>query len=201
MCNYSGKLIAWLDQELPENHAADVDQHVRGCGQCQRELDSYRRVSRAVDAYCDAAMTSRAQPRLPRWIPVLSGGVAAGAVALVLTFPRMTVQQPAPLRLPTVAVPADMASASGLPEVTVSNPISKSQAKRSVSSGHRQPTIWTPAERAVQIAIPAEAMFPPGAVPEGVNFTADLSIGADGSVQQLRLRPQLVGFERRLTHP
>jgi len=31
-------------------------------------------------------------------------------------------------------------------------------------------------ETAVQIAIPAEAMFPPGAMPMGMNFIAELSI-------------------------
>jgi hypothetical protein len=41
----------------------------------------------------------------------------------------------------------------------------------------------------VQIAIPAEAMFPPGAMPEGMSFIAEVSIGADGSVERLRLRP------------
>ncbi len=201
MCNCSGKLIAWLDHELPEKHATDVDQHVRGCSECQRELDSYRRVSRAVDAYCDATMTSSAPRRLPRWIPVLSGAVAAVVVALVLTFPGTTVEQPPRLHLQAAVPPSDMGSAAGASEMALSNPISKSHLKRPVSPGHKQPTIWTPAEQAVQIAIPAEAMFPPGAVPEGVNFTAELSIGADGSVQQLRLRPQLVGFERRLTQP
>jgi hypothetical protein len=40
----------------------------------------------------------------------------------------------------------------------------------------------------VQIAIPAEAMFPPGAMPKGLNFVAELSIAPDGSVKQVRLR-------------
>ena len=48
---------------------------------------------------------------------------------------------------------------------------------------------WTPAEPAIQIAIPAAAMFPPGAVPEGLTFIADVTIAADGSAQRLRLRP------------
>jgi hypothetical protein len=42
-------------------------------------------------------------------------------------------------------------------------------------------------ETAVQIAIPAEAMFPPGAMPKGMNFIAELSIAPDGSVKQVRL--------------
>jgi hypothetical protein len=32
-------------------------------------------------------------------------------------------------------------------------------------------------------------MFAPGAIPEGMNFVAELSIGPDGSVERLRLRP------------
>ena len=48
---------------------------------------------------------------------------------------------------------------------------------------------WTPAEPAIQIAIPAAAMFPPGAVPDGLTFIADVTIAADGSAQRLRLRP------------
>jgi hypothetical protein len=48
---------------------------------------------------------------------------------------------------------------------------------------------WTPTEPAIQIIIPAEAMFPPGAVPEGINFIAELDIASDGSAQGLRLQP------------
>ena len=47
---------------------------------------------------------------------------------------------------------------------------------------------WQPTESAVQIAIPADAMFAPGAVPKGMNFIAELSIAPDGSVKQVRLR-------------
>ena len=53
-----------------------------------------------------------------------------------------------------------------------------------------------PQEPAIQIAIPAEAVFPPGAVPEGVNFIGDINVAADGTVQQLRLRPRLAGFSK-----
>jgi hypothetical protein len=56
-------------------------------------------------------------------------------------------------------------------------------------------------EPAVEIAIPADAIFPPGAVPEGVGFTADVTIAPDGSARQVRLRPQLTEFERRPTRP
>lgn len=53
----------------------------------------------------------------------------------------------------------------------------------------------------VQIAISAGAMFPPGAVPDGISFVANLSIGADGSVQQVRLQPQISEPERRSRQP
>jgi hypothetical protein len=48
---------------------------------------------------------------------------------------------------------------------------------------------WIPVESVIEIVIPAEAVFPPGAVPEGVSFNADLTIGADGSARGLWLRP------------
>jgi hypothetical protein len=51
-----------------------------------------------------------------------------------------------------------------------------------------------PAQPAIEIAIPWDAMFPPGAVPEGVSFVADLTLGADGSAERLRLQPRLVKF-------
>ena len=58
-----------------------------------------------------------------------------------------------------------------------------------------------PDEPVIQIAIPADEMFPPGAVPEGMHFAADLMIAADGSAERLRLRPRFAGFERRTTQP
>jgi hypothetical protein len=58
-----------------------------------------------------------------------------------------------------------------------------------------------PSEPVIQIAIPADEMFPPGAVPQGMNFVADVAIAADGSAERLRLRPRLVGFERSTVQP
>jgi hypothetical protein len=59
----------------------------------------------------------------------------------------------------------------------------------------------SPPEPAVEIAIPGDAMFPPGAVPEGMNFIADVTLAPDGSTERLRLRPRLAGFERRQSQP
>jgi len=181
MCDFSERLIAWLDHELQESEAADVERHVWACAECRSRLDAYKEVGKAVDTYCDKVMLARARRRLPSWVPVLSG--AAAAAALLLLFPhghveRVPVHAPAAAASPAVALEAPPA------------PISKRTHRRhGVAPVQSQTANWVPAEPAIQIAIPAEAMFAPGAIPEGVNFTAELSIAADGSAQQLRLRP------------
>jgi hypothetical protein len=48
---------------------------------------------------------------------------------------------------------------------------------------------WQLAEPAIQITIPAEAILPPGAAPEGVSFVAEVSIAPDGSAHQIFLQP------------
>jgi anti-sigma factor RsiW len=208
MCDYSGKLIPWLDHELAENEAADVERHLQVCAECRSELDSCERVSRAFDAYCDAdsnaakvaAKTSKARRSLPRWILVGSGAAAAAAIALLLTLPQRTVEQPQ-LHPQAAAAPFAIVPESAPVAIHAVPPIRRSLRRHAVAPAQNQNTGWAPYEPAIQIAIPAEAMFPPGAIPEGVNFTADLSIGADGSVQRLGLRPRLAGFERRSTQP
>jgi hypothetical protein len=49
----------------------------------------------------------------------------------------------------------------------------------------------------LEIAIPGEAIFAPGALPEGIGFTVDVTIAADGWAQPMQVRPQLAEFERR----
>jgi hypothetical protein len=53
-----------------------------------------------------------------------------------------------------------------------------------------------PAESAIEIAIPAEALFPPGAAPQGIAFVADLRIAPDGLPLGLHLEPQFIQFKR-----
>ena len=47
---------------------------------------------------------------------------------------------------------------------------------------------WMAAGPAIQISIPGDAMFPPGAVPEGISFVAELSVAADGSPERIDLQ-------------
>ena len=49
MCDFSGKLIAWLDRELPASEAADVERHVRDLrGVPEPASDAYRKVSARI---------------------------------------------------------------------------------------------------------------------------------------------------------
>jgi hypothetical protein len=183
MCDVSGKLIAWMDGELAESEAANMEQHVRDCSECRNRVEAYGEVSRLVVTYCDAAAATKPQPKLPRWVPALAG--AAAVAALLLFIFRPTAVQPVPI----VARAADPS-----PELILKAPSAPAQVKIKVAHRrHERETVrdpntnWAYADPDIQIVIPAEAMFAPGAVPEGTVFRADLRMASDGSVQGLRL--------------
>src|SRR6266853_4287526 len=100
MCDVQGKLIAWLDRELPADQAGEVKRHVERCEECRRWIATYGQVGEAFNAYCDAVMAAKAPRRIPRW-PVLAGAVVAASVMLV-AFLRTRVEPP-PIFAPTVA--------------------------------------------------------------------------------------------------
>jgi anti-sigma factor RsiW len=180
MCNFSAKLIAWMDGELPDDEAAQVERHVRACEQCHISLVRYKKVSSAFVAYCDAATKSQKRSRPSHWVPVLAGAGLAAAAALFLGFLHEPVKQ-SPLPPRAAVSPANV--------ILETAPTHVRKVQRRHTAAKNQNANSGLAEPAIEINIPAEAMFPPGAVPEGVNFIADLSIAADGSVQRLRLRP------------
>jgi hypothetical protein len=195
MCDFSSRLIAWMDRELPDNEAADVERHVRDCSECRGRVDDYEQVSRAFVAYCDAAMEKKTGRRLPRWVPVLLSGAAAAAMVVIvfhpvfhpLFHPTTVKQMPVRPRVPDAA-PAMVVETETAETETAPMPVKRVH-RRHVIAPMRTPNAnWASAEPAIQIAIPVEAMFPPGAVPEGITFIADLSMAADGSVQGLRLQ-------------
>jgi hypothetical protein len=186
MCDFSGRLVAGMDGELAENEAADVQRHLWTCVECRERVSAYAELTREFAAYYNAATQlatlMKIHPRLPRWIPVAVGAVAAAAAAVVLMLlllPRSVEQLPA---IPQVEV--------AYPPLTVkpaTQPV-KAVQRRQVSARRKPPAAdFAPAGPAIQIAIPADAMFPPGAVPAGVNFVANLSL-ADGSLQEVRLQ-------------
>jgi hypothetical protein len=181
MCDFSGRLVAWMDRELPDNEAADVERHVRDCSECRGRVDAYEQVSRAFVAYCDAATGEKTRRRLKRLVPALAS--AAAAAVLFMVFQPKAVKQ-TPVR-PRVAE----AAPAVVVETETATKLVKKVHRRHVTVPMKTPNAsWASAEPSIQIAIPVEAMFPPGAVPEGITFIADLSMAADGSVQGLRLR-------------
>jgi anti-sigma factor RsiW len=210
MCEFSGKLIAWLDRELPAEEAAEVERHFASCSECRSDVDAYKRVSYEFDEYCDAAIASSARRGVPRWVPaVLGAGAAAALVALFLAMPQTRVESPAFHRPQTVVATSPVIVTNVLPaSVSPAQRVHRRQAVTPASIRNTnaapvqsQDANVLPDEPMIQIAIPADEMFPPGAVPEGMHFVADVTIAADGSAERLRLRPRLAGFERRTTQP
>jgi hypothetical protein len=211
MCEFSGKLIAWLDCELPAEEAAEVERHLESCAECRSCVEAYNRVSGEFDAYCDAAMASSAGRGAPRWAQVAAAaGAVAALVALFFAMPRTRVEPPAfhAQQAEVAASPAIVAAAA---PASVSPTIQRVHRRQAIAPVQIQDANATPAQNQnaylppdgpmIQIAIPADEMFPPGAVPEGIHFVADLTIAADGSAARLRLRPRLTSFERRTTQP
>ena len=236
MCE-SRRLIAWLDGELPVDEALALELHLDVCGDCQRELQTYERLSGAVDAYCDAAMeASTPRSELP-WRPaVLGAGAVAAVLALVLVPPHLRKTQPSAsvLRAMASAPPTRVAAATtaragvvipGLPQrerpgvrtpaefagvqkpENLSSVVTEEKGNPSAKTPPRFEDIlrerndstltaratpapnWPSPEPAIQITIPADAVLPPGAAPEGASFIAEVSIAPDGSAQEVSLRP------------
>jgi anti-sigma factor RsiW len=195
MCEYSRRLVAWLDRELKNDEVAEVKRHLETCGECRTQLAAYQQVSETIHDYGDAVLKAKMYHKVRRWRGVArAAGVAAVAAALFFLVARVRVE---PLVLPqtVAAVPPGL-----LPETA---PVARKvmHRRRTPVKPPRQNMNLLPNEPAIQIAIPAESMFPPGALPEGVTFTADLSIAADGSAEQIRVRPRLIEFERSTTQP
>lgn len=195
MSDRSNQLISWLDGELPEQEAAELERHVHECEECRRLVDVYKGLDESLETYCDAVVESRTRgAQLRRWMPALIA--AAAAVVLLLLYPRNRVEhRPSEPPQATALHPAVLeAPLKGLVEAPVLRvvpaPIGR-HVRKPYSAVPLQSlnANWAPTEPTIQIAIPAEAMFAPGAVPQGVSFAAELRLAADGSAQQLRLQP------------
>jgi hypothetical protein len=188
MCDFSGRLVAWMDRELPEKEAADVERHVRDCSDCRGRVGAYEQVSRAFVAYCDAAIGATTSRRLPRWVPALLASVAAAAMLLLVLQPTTVKEMPVRPQVADAAPAVVVGAGTETETETAPRPVKKVHRRRVIAPVKTPNASWASAEPAIQIAIPVEAMFPPGAVPEGITFIADVSMAADGSVQGLRLQ-------------
>jgi anti-sigma factor RsiW len=213
MCDFSGRLIAWLDRELPEGEASEVERHSRTCIECRGSLEAFQEASSTFDAFCDRAIAPEKPRRLPPWIAVAA--VAAAAVLLATLSLRRVEKPPAyspAAHSSTTKLPAAAAGSAATAELRppphsiettrrrhAIAPV-QAEAVNAVRAPVQNP-VFLSGEPAIEISIPAAAMYPPGAVPEGVNFIADFTVAADGSAQPARLRPTLIGFERRASQP
>ncbi len=174
-----------MDGELAGDEAAAVEQHVKACVECRACVAEYEAASQGFAAYYDTTTqtTLAAKPRrkVPGWVPVAVATAAAAVIVLLVLLPRAA--KPAP-QVPHVAIATTPSIVAETPPTPL-KPAAKQHA-----AAHRKPPAanWAMGAPAIQIAIPADSMFPPGAVPEGVNFVANLSL-ADGSVQAIRLQP------------
>jgi anti-sigma factor RsiW len=210
MCEFSGKLVAWLDHELPFEEAAEVERHLEGCSECRGGVDAYKRASGEFGAYCDEIMESQGRRGTTSLVQVAAAiGAVAAIMALILSLPRTRVEPPAFHRMQTAAAASPAIVSKGMPAVAMSiqavhrhhaaTPVRNHDAISAAAPG--QEAYAPPEEPAIQIAISADEMFPPGAVPEGMHFVADLTIAADGSAERLRLSPRLAGIERSTNQP
>jgi hypothetical protein len=225
MCDFSGKLIAWVDRELPESEASDVERHIGACVECRHRLAVYQQASNAFEAYCEATFAAETRSKLPRWTIAACGAgaiAAAVAIAALLMLPRERVALVPARALPRAA--AQMLDAppaptqANLPVEAAHTPViqinrghhryvavpARTQHTTAAVASQISPGQGVspfPAEPAVEIAISADAMFAPGAVPPGISFTAELTIAADGTAERLGLHPRLSGFQRRTNQP
>lgn len=217
MCEFSDKLIAWLDQELPADRAAKVVRHVLECASCRGEVELYRELGETIDAYCDRALAAQAKRRSGPllWRPRYAApSFAAAAVLLFFLIGPVerlrSLFSPMPDGAPAIAFRAPGAPAPAVEKMSAAAGGARKTPKRvnSLRQGPVPLTVspnrnanWLPNEAPVYIAIPADALFAPGAFPEGVGFVADVNWRPDGSAQRLRLQPQLVGFQTKGTRP
>jgi anti-sigma factor RsiW len=82
MCEYSEKLVAWLDRELPPDEASRLERHLPGCSECPQRIAAYVEVSAAMAGYCKSVMAA-SSTRRPSW-SVLAGAGAVAAALLLL---------------------------------------------------------------------------------------------------------------------
>jgi hypothetical protein len=209
MCDFDGKIVAWLDQELPPDGAAAVEKHLEVCAECRERAAAYAAASAGFIAYRDAFSETQLRRGPNRWPRVV---LAVGSVAAILALTIATHHSHTAAQLPKLTSPYQSASAvPGIIRVPGARGASRTKevphiihvagirhASRAGSAiTENNPQLPPSPELPVQITIPAEAVLPPGAEPAGTSFVVDFSIGPDGSTQIVRLRPQLAEFQRR----
>jgi hypothetical protein len=208
MCDFSGKLIAWMDGELTDAEVLVIQEHLDSCADCQCRLASYRWASGSFAAYCEAATTSiitaQARLRVPRW--AFAAAAVAVAVAPLLFVPRQTTNSPTSARESVAAkqsaarslAPARPAIESGsVDEVQSSTAPSAERGPRKVAvyphRGNREYVLAGPIAMRPLASVPiGSEMSPPAEPAIEIAFTSD-AIFPEGAV------PKGVSFVAEVT--
>jgi hypothetical protein len=165
MCEYSGRLVAWIDGELPDQEATNVVRHVGQCAECRRAIGGYQEVSGAFLACYEAALPVPRNRPSWRWVAV-AGGIAAAAILLSVVFVSRGADQ-----LPFHPLFAAQAPAIAFEQAAVQ--VVAIRSRRAQAPKPVRPS-WVAVEPTVHVVLPADALFPPGAVPQGFSFIADI---------------------------
>jgi hypothetical protein len=184
MCEFERRLIPWIDGELEPDEALETEQHLRVCPVCSKRAIEYKRVSRAFANYCEVVAT----PKNPRQLSWAHWGAAAAVAAMAAIFILMLRSQvePFPFERPAIAeAPAIAFRILTANSAAPAKPGPPRPVLKRVDISEPAPNI----EPSIEIVIPGEAVFAPGAVPPGISFAAELSIANDGSPRALLLRP------------
>jgi hypothetical protein len=212
MCDFSENLVAWLDGEVPPEEAERTRLHLESCLECRLRVDAYRRATLELVEFCNEQLALESPRVSYGWAAKISAAAAVAAVValVIVTFGARFRRRPVALREP-VSPAAAVSTGESLP--LPAHGVERARRRQQVGAApHRiqdasirpdrhEKAYSPPYEPVIEISIPAEEMFPPGAVPPGMGFAGDVSISADGLPDRLRLRPRLVGFERRTTIP
>ncbi|HEX6896804.1 MAG TPA: zf-HC2 domain-containing protein [Bryobacteraceae bacterium] len=190
MCEYENRLIAWIDGELVAIDSLQVELHLQACEICRDKVCDYREVSRAFAAFHAAPPIGRNRVR-PAW--AAAGALAIAATAAAMLWMVQTPVQQLPFPAPKIALPPAIAFETRPPDSAVQAKAAPHEtvAKQTVARHNeiRPQPAWSNMEPFVEIAIPADAIFAPGAMPAGFTFAADLGIAGDGSPGVLRVQP------------
>jgi anti-sigma factor RsiW len=185
MCNFKNNLVAWMDGELPPVEAEAVEQHLKACAACRECVSAYGNASQQFATYYQSATAPKPAPvrATLRWLPYVAAAAAVIAIVL-MTFPRSRDQRST---APQVTTATSGPSEKGPVPATTAKATRAVAAHHATAAVNSHPVGQAPAPAAIQIAIPADAVFPPGAVPEGFTYIARLA--ADGSLQDFRVQP------------
>src|ERR1700688_2280198 len=102
MCDYSGRLVAWLDREMQADEASEIERHVAGCAECRNCAADLDIMSGAFEDYCEALAQTKEERKAIRVVPIF--WAAAAAIVLAVMFAYSRGQVASPMQQPSMTV-------------------------------------------------------------------------------------------------